>query len=58
MKNWTAINWITIIFNAIVLGINITALCHSFPNNQNLGFDYSGLLVGILSLLVTTLIAW
>jgi len=36
-------------------------LCVIFPrytSNENLGFDYLGILVGVLSLLVTLLIGW
>lgn len=42
----------------LALIISIIALSHSYPHNPNLGYDYSGLLVCILSLLVTILIGW
>lgn len=32
--------------------------CMRFPHTGNLGFDYMGVIVGILSLLVTLLIGW
>lgn len=46
---------------AIILAIDIAILCHLCPriiSDNNLGFDYIGIIVGILSLLVTFLIGW
>lgn len=42
----------------IAIGVSIIALRVSCPRETELGFDYQGVLVGILSLLVTALIGW
>lgn len=36
---------------------SVTAICRTHPRTE-LGFDYMGLIVGILALLVTMLIGW
>lgn len=36
----------------------IFCICRIFPRTYNLGIDYIGIIVGILSLLVTILIGW
>lgn len=41
---------------AILLTFSIISLCNSLPRNS--GMDYIGVIVGILSLLVTILIGW
>ena len=46
----------TLCISTVALAISIVALCNSHP--RTLGFDYLGLLVGILALLVTALIGW
>ena len=46
--------WISII--AII--VSIASICVSNPNKQELGFDYQGIIVGVLSVLVTALIGW
>lgn len=38
--------------------VSVIALCFSIPKTDGLGFDYSGLLVGVLSFIVTLLIGW
>ena len=45
-----------LIANAILLGFNTHFLCNEYPRYNNFGFDYLGVIVGILSLLVTVLI--
>lgn len=45
----------------IAILFSIIALCPSIPrllNDDNLQFDYLGLIIGILSLLITVLIGW
>lgn len=50
----------------IAVTISIIALCHTCPRiipidkcgNADLGFDYIGAIVGILSILITVLIGW
>ena len=39
------------------LCLTIVCLCRTFPS-QNLNFDYLGVIVGILSFLITLLLAW
>lgn len=43
--------------SSIAIVISIIAICLTAPRS-NLGFDYQGVLVGTLTLLVTTLIGW
>ena len=48
-------------FLAVSLVMSLIAICLTCPREvtqQNLGFDYMGLIVGILALLVTMLIGW
>ena len=47
--------WILIGINTI---INVFCLCHLYSRNQNLSLDYMGIIVGVLSLLVTTLVGF
>jgi len=49
-----------IILGIINFALLIPLLCMHFPRiiDSNLGFDYMGIIVGILSLLVTVLIGW
>ena len=37
---------------------SVVAICVSLPSAPELGIDYIGVIVGILSLLVTMLIGW
>ena len=46
------------VINAISFIILVFIVCPRIINHENLGFDYMGVLVGILSLLVTLLIGW
>src|SRR5574344_831127 len=55
------VSWISVlamVISIIAIGISIIALCKCCPRNGNLSFDYMGVIVGILSLLVTVLIGW
>ena len=47
-------NWLSIA--AIIC--SVVAICVSLPSAPELGMDYIGVIVGILSLLVTMLIGW
>lgn len=56
-KKWGALLSILGIINFALL---IPLLCMHFPRiiDSNLGFDYMGVIVGVLSLLVTVLVGW
>lgn len=47
-----------LIANIILLGFNTHFLCTEYPRNSNLGFDYMGVIVGLLALLIGFLVAW
>lgn len=49
---------VTVTISIISLLISIIAICVTCPNSEKLNFDYQGVLVGILSMLVTVLIGW
>lgn len=50
----------TLLYAGVVLALLLAflALCFCCPRMNSLGFDYMGVIVGILSLLVTILIGW
>lgn len=50
--------WFIIIINLAFAIINITSLCIIFPRTKELGFDYIGVIVGVLSVLVTVVLGW
>lgn len=50
--------WFILIINLAFSIVNIVAVCVNFPRYKNLGFDYLGIIVGVLSILVTVLIGW
>ena len=50
--------WFIIIINLAFFIINTIAVCINFPRYKDLGFDYLGIIVGALSILVTVLIGW
>ena len=50
-------NW-TLALSVVAIIISIIAICIACPHKQELGFDYQGVIVGTLSLLVTALIGW
>lgn len=54
MKHWI----ITILLSIPALIISITALAFSCPSKGNLEADYIGIIVSILSILVTLLVTW
>ena len=53
MKKYTSI-----IISTVSLVLSITAVCVACWRSSELSFDYQGVLVGVLSLLVTVLIGW
>ena len=56
---WMHISFYVFIANIVCLGFNIYYVCHWFPRvPNNLGFDYMGVIIGILSFLITLLIGW
>ena len=58
-KNYSIrISWISLTISIIATIISIIAICVSNPNKPELGFDYQGIIVGILALLVTILLGW
>lgn len=50
-------NW-ALGLSCVAILISLVAICVACPHNQELGFDYQGVLVSVLSLLVTVLIGW
>lgn len=55
-SKWSIITWI--IISVLALVFSIIAICRSFYRTVDLGFDYMGVIVGVLALLVTCLVAW
>lgn len=49
---------LALFFSFIAILISVVSICVACPRNQELGFDYQGVLVGVLSLLVTVLVGW
>lgn len=49
------INTFFLIANTIILGFNTHFLCKEYPRTENLGFDYIGVIIGILSFLIAIL---
>lgn len=57
MKNWIKL-WCGNCLSIIAIGLSIVAICVSLPTTKPLSVDYMGVLIGILSLLVTILVGW
>lgn len=57
MKNWIKSYWSNCLSIAAII-CSVVAICVSLPSVPELGIDYIGVIVGILSLLVTMLIGW
>ena len=57
MKNWIKSYWSNCLSIAAII-CSVVAICVSLPSTPELGIDYIGVIVGILSLLVTMLIGW
>lgn len=50
---------LTVVMAAVALLFNIISISISFPRDgQNLSFDYMGIIVAILGIMITTLIGW
>ena len=49
---------ISVLISSLAIIYSIVALCLVVPRSRELSFDYIGVIVGILSLLVTVLIGW
>lgn len=47
-----------LLLSSMAVGVSLIAVCFAAYRSPNLEFDYQGVLVGILSLLVTILIGW
>ena len=45
-------------FSIVAIVVSIIAICVANPNKPELGFDYQGILIGMLSLLTTVLLAF
>lgn len=43
---------------AVSLVLSVAAVCMAYYHTPDLGFDYQGMIVGVLSLLVTVLVGW
>ncbi len=50
--------WFILIINLAFFIVNTVSLCVNFPSKENIDFDYMGIIIGILSLLVTILLGW
>ncbi|UYI72850.1 MAG: hypothetical protein OGM07_15305 [Bacteroides xylanisolvens] len=57
MKNWIKSYWSNCLSITAII-CSVVAICVSLPSAPELGIDYIGVIVGILSLLVTMLIGW
>lgn len=57
MRNWIKSYWSNCLSIAAIV-CSVVAICVSLPSSPELGMDYIGVIVGILSLLVTMLIGW
>lgn len=56
---WKHLSFYIFLANIACLGFNMYYICTHFPRvPDNLGFDYMGIIVGILSFLITLLIGW
>lgn len=55
MKTKDSLSYAALIISVI---ISITSLAIVSPRNKNLDFDYIGVIIGLLSLIVTLLIGW
>lgn len=56
---WKSVfNRVVSIINVLLLIVNIYYICNYYPKTANLGFDYTGIIVGVLSILITMLLGW
>mgnify|MGYP001364942799 CR=1 FL=1 len=56
MKKISSYTQTALLLIAIIL--SIVAVCRTYPRSANLGFDYLGIIIGILGILVTILLGW
>lgn len=56
--NRNLVAWVALGLSVVTIIISIVAISVSCPNTPELGFDYQGVIVGVLSLLVTALLGW
>ena len=54
-KGQRIIMWIMCVVSFV---LSVAAVCMAYYHTPDLGFDYQGVIVGVLSLLVTALIGW
>lgn len=52
------VNNILFISNVLFLIVNVYYACHYYPRTKNLDFDYTGIIIGVLSILITLLVGW
>ncbi|MCI2083197.1 MAG: hypothetical protein LKK19_04315 [Bacteroidales bacterium] len=57
-KRWGLRSIFAIVLSGIAIFLSIVAICLVAPHTSNLSFDYQGVLVTALALLVTFLIGW
>ena len=58
VKRFRVIHTIIILVDLITLTVSIIILCRILPRTETLQFDYIGVIIAILSILVTVLIGW
>lgn len=51
-------NTLLLLANLVFAGFNLYYLCKDYPRTQDLDIDYVGVIVGVLSILVTLLVGW
>lgn len=54
-KDLKGLSWILC---SVSLALSVAAVCMAYHHTPDLGFDYQGVIVGVLSLLVTVLVGW
>ena len=57
-RSWDKSMKIILYINAGLLLLNIVLICIKFPSSNKLNFDYMGIIVALLSLIVMVLISW
>jgi len=53
-----SISWVCIVLCLVSIGISIVALANVYPSNAALRWDYLGIIVGIITVLITALLGW
>ena len=58
-KKWSkAFCWVLIVMGLLINVFGFCVIAGELPSPAKLDFDYNGVIVGVLSLLVTVLIGW